>query len=132
MMDVSCAIIIHAGKMLAVQRGPLSNHPWQWEFPGGKVNETETAEQCIVREINEELCVSIEIIERLQAIEFDYGMKPLCLIPFVCHITSGAIKLTEHVGMRWINLKEWESLQWASADYQLIIKNKIQLGTFLI
>lgn len=132
MIDVCCAIIIREHKMLAVQKGPKSSHPWKWEFPGGKVNDLETREQCIVREIDEELCVEIEISERLQAIEFYYGTKSLCLIPFVCHISMGEIKLTEHVCLRWVDLKDWQNLDWAEADRQLILKNENQLKTLLI
>lgn len=131
MIDVCCAIIIHEGKMLAVQKGPQSSHPWKWEFPGGKVNDLETKEQYIAREIVEELCVEIEIEEQLKAIEFDYGTKPLCLIPFVCRISIGEIKLTEHIGLSWIDLKEWQSLDWAEADRQLILKNESRLKMLL-
>ena len=55
MIEVCCAIILKESKILAVQRGPESSHPWKWEFPGGKVNPDETVEECIVREISEEI-----------------------------------------------------------------------------
>lgn len=132
MLEVCCAIIIREGKMLAVQKGPESSHAWKWEFPGGKVNPLESPEQCIIREIEEELTIRVEVLQRLEAIGFDYGQKPLCLIPFICHITSGEIKLTEHVGMSWIDLKDWDSLDWAEADRLLIQKNKEQLQILLI
>lgn len=132
MMDVSCAIIVYLGKMLAVQRGPLSSHPWKWEFPGGKINELESAEQCIVREIEEELMIRIEVLRRLEPIEFDYGAKPLCLIPFVCQVVSGEVILTEHVSLRWIEWQDWPSLDWAEADKQLILKNEQQIRMLLV
>lgn len=131
MIDVCCAILIGEGKMLAVQRGPQSSHPWKWEFPGGKVNQLESPEQCIIREIEEELMIRIKVLHRLDTIEFDYGAKPLCLIPFVCHITSGEIQLTEHLSMHWMVWNDWDSLDWAEADRQLIIKNKQQLKMLL-
>lgn len=118
--------------MLAVQKGPKSSHPWKWEFPGGKVSVLENPEQCIVREIEEELMIRIKVLHRLEAIEFDYGIKPLCLIPFVCHITSGEISLTEHVAMQWMKCNEWENLDWAEADRQLILKNGDRLKTLLL
>lgn len=117
--------------MLAVQKGPKSNHAWKWEFPGGKVDLLESAEQCIVREIEEELMIGVKIEQRLQSIEFDYGNKPLCLIPFVCSISSGEINLTEHVAIKWIEWNNWQSLNWAQADWQLIIKNEQQLKELL-
>jgi 8-oxo-dGTP diphosphatase len=131
MIDVCCAIIIKDTKILAVQRGPESSHPWQWEFPGGKIHFDENAEQCIVREINEELSVEVDVLERLQSIEFDYGTKQIRLIPFVCQIISGEIILTEHVAKKCFLLEEWKSLNWSGADYELILRNQKKLKRML-
>ena len=62
MIEVSCAIIIKDSKILAVQRGPESSHPWKWEFPGGKIHPGETAAECVIREIEEELQLRIHRI----------------------------------------------------------------------
>lgn len=127
MIEVCCAIIIEGSKMLAVQRGPKSHHPWKWEFPGGKINALETAEQCIVREIEEELKVRVEISESLSAVEFNYGKWLICLVPFLCRIVEGEIQLSEHVAQRWIAFQEWETLDWLEADRELILKNRERL-----
>jgi len=124
MIDVCCAIILNDKKILAVQRGPESSHPMQWEFPGGKILPGETAEQCIVREIQEELLVRIGEITQLESIDFDYGIKQIRLIPFVCKISSGEIFLTEHISMQWFRFDEWETIEWAGADRELILKNQ--------
>ena len=132
MIDVCCAIIIKDAKILAVQRGPESSHPWQWEFPGGKIHFDENEEQCIVREIDEELSVEVDVIDRLQSIEFDYGTKKIRLIPFVCQIISGEIMLTEHVAQRWFSLEEWKSFNWSGADYELIRINQENFKRLMI
>jgi len=131
MIEVCCAIIIQESKLLAVQRGPESNHPWKWEFPGGKINPLETPEQCIVREIQEELIVNIEVVNHLLPIEFDYGKQPLRLIPLVCNISTGEIQLTEHAAMQWIDFDQCENLDWSEADRLLIMKNSKQLKLLL-
>jgi 8-oxo-dGTP diphosphatase len=123
MIDVCCAIILNGSKILAVQRGPGSSHPMKWEFPGGKIQLNETAEKCIVREIEEELKVRIKIVNQLLSIDFDYGTKQISLIPFVCKIVSGEIILTEHIAKRWFNFDEWETIDWSGADRELILKN---------
>lgn len=123
MIEVSCAIIVRNAQILAVQRGPESSHPLKWEFPGGKIQKEETAEACIIREIEEELTIEISIVAQLDAVEFDYGTKQINLIPFVCRIKNGQIALTEHVDKCWINPDNWQSLEWAAADYELILKN---------
>lgn len=127
MVEVCCAIILKGAEILAVQRGPGSSHPWKWEFPGGKKYLHETEAQCIAREIEEELSVRIEILLRIDAVEFDYGTKQIKLIPFVCKISSGEIKLNEHIEQRWFTFDEWDQIDWSAADSKLIEKNKVRL-----
>lgn len=124
MIDVCCAVIVKESKILAVQRGPESDHPWKWEFPGGKIHPNETAEQCIVREIAEELSVGIEVLTKFESVVFDYGGKQIHLIPFSVQIISGEILLTEHVSKKWFEFSEWESIDWQEADRELILKNQ--------
>lgn len=124
MIEVSCAIIIKDSKILAVQRGPESSHPWKWEFPGGKIHHDETAAQCVIREIEEELRLRIEVLGQLEFVEFDYGTKQIRLIPFICKIISGEIILTEHVAKCWFDLDQWQTIDWSGADQELILKNQ--------
>lgn len=131
MLEVCCAIILNGSEILTVQHDEMGSHPLKWEFPGGKIQTDESAEQCIVREIQEELNVAISILTKLQDVEFDYGIKQVHLIPFVCRICSGEIKLTEHQALKWFNLHEWETIDWAEADRQLILKNRESLKSFL-
>ena len=124
MIEVSCAIIIKDSKILAVQHGPGSSHPWKWEFPGGKIHTDETAVQCVIREIEEELMLRIEVLSELECIEFDYGIKQIRLIPFVCRITSGELFLTEHVDKCWFDPNKCQAIDWLGADRELILKNQ--------
>ena len=129
MIEVSCAIIIKGSKILAVQRGQGSSHPWKWEFPGGKIHSDETASQCVVREIEEELQLRIEVQEQLEYIEFDYGNKQIRLIPFICKMTSGELILTEHAAKYWFDFDHWQTIDWSGADSELILKNQERIRT---
>lgn len=124
MIEVSCSIIFKGSKILAVQRGPESSHPLKWEFPGGKIQLNETADQCVVREIEEELRLRVDVLSQLEYVEFDYGMKQIRLIPFICKITSGELILTEHVDKCWFDMDEWQTIDWSDADRELILKNQ--------
>ena len=132
MIDVCCAILVKDSKILAVQRGPDSSHPWQWEFPGGKVHLNETTEECIIRECKEELSVEIKVLDQLDTVEFDYKIKQIRLIPFVCEIVSGEIILTEHLAQRWFIVDEWELIDWSGADYELILRNQEFLKKMMV
>ena len=123
MIEVCCAIILKDSKILAVQRGPESSHPFQWEFPGGKIHSGEIATHGIIREIKEELSIRIEVLTALESVEFDYGSKQIQLIPFVCRIISGEIFLTEHLAKRWFSFYEWETFDWLEADREMILKS---------
>lgn len=132
MIEVSCAIIIKDSKILAVQRGPESSHPWKWEFPGGKIHPGETAAQCVIREIEEELQLRIEVLAQLESMEFDYGIKQIRLIPFICKIASGELILTEHVAKCWFDLSEWQTIDWSGADRELILNNQESIKAGII
>ena len=97
------------------------------DFPGGKIQEGETGEECIVREIEEELSVIVDVVAKLEPVEFDYGFRQVRLKPFVCRIISGEIKLNEHTAQWWLEYDELEIPKWSEADRELIVKNKISL-----
>jgi len=132
MIEVTCAIILWGSKFLTVQRGPESNHPWKWEFPGGKIKPEETAVACVIREIKEELDVQVEVVSQLDYIDYSYDTKQIRLIPFVCKIVSGEIVLTEHVGKLWFVLDEWEMIDWLEADREIILKNQKKLKDIIL
>lgn len=123
MTDVCCALIIDSGKYLAVKRGLFCKNQLKWELPGGKVLENETPENCIAREIFEELNVDIEVLRKLIPVEFDYGNKLIKLIPFECKIISGKLKLTEHIESAWFDIADYKLFDWLKADIDLIKTN---------
>lgn len=117
MIDVTCAIIRNEDdKILVVQRGEKTDHPFMWEFPGGKLNEGESEEDCVIREIREELTMDIVIRGRLPAVEHDYGHKQIRLIPFMCDTLDDIPFLTEHVAFKWLAPGELLSVGFSEAD----------------
>ena len=124
MLKVTCAIIISHDKILITQRNSSSDHPMKWEFPGGKLNPDETVEECIIREIREELDIEIEIRESMTPVQHDYGFKQIELIPFACKLKSGKIKLLEHHDFMWITFSNLEKTDFADADKDLIQLNE--------
>lgn len=120
MLKVTCALIIASRKLLITQNGLASDHPFQWEFPGGKIKHNETSEDCVVREIKEELEIEIDILQKLNHVVFDYGIKKIELIPFICEIKSGTIQLNEHLNFRWIEMDQLSKTNFSGADMKVI------------
>jgi len=123
MLEVTCAIIVHQNKILVTQRNSTSDHPMKWEFPGGKINTGETAEDCIIREIREELEIEIEIQDKMTSVNYDYGFRQIRLYPFLCSLKTGTIKLTDHHDFMWATLTYLEKIDFAEADKKLIQLN---------
>tara|TARA_R110000850_G_C9994993_1_gene467537 strand:+ start:9504 stop:9890 length:387 start_codon:yes stop_codon:yes gene_type:complete len=120
MIQVTCAILIHKGKILAAQRSERMPLPLKWEFPGGKIEAHETPEACLQREIKEELGIEICLKEKLVPHEHHYDHLSINLIPYLAEITSGVIVLKEHKSYRFLNQSELLPLDWAAADLPIV------------
>ena len=119
-IQVTCLILFHEGKILATQRGAAMDLPGCWEFPGGKVELGESPENCLLREIREELSIEIRICDSLTPILHLYPNKEIQLIPFLATWQGGSLKLTEHAQSQWLNKEDLLSLNWAPADLPIV------------
>jgi len=119
-LRVACAIIEDGGKILAAQRGESMSFSFKWEFPGGKVEEGEKPEDAIVREINEELDIDINVVQSLSSNVHDYGKMKIELIPFICSMNGKDIKLNEHSQIIWDFPGNLRELDWADADIPVL------------
>lgn len=116
---VVAAIIIENDKVFATQRG-YGEFKDGWEFPGGKIEPSETPEEAIVREIKEELDTEVEVIELLDTVEYDYPNFHLSMGCFICKIKSGDLVLKEHEAAKWLTKDTLGSLEWLPADMGLV------------
>lgn len=117
MIIVTCAIIRNEdNEILIVQRGENTDHPLRWEFPGGKINEGESEEECIIREIKEELSMDIVICSRMEHVDYDYGIKQISLIPFVCDTLDDLPVLSEHLDFKWLAPSGLLDVNFSEAD----------------
>lgn len=120
MIHVTCAVIQRGEWYLICQRSEFMKLPLKWEFPGGKVEEGESLENCLIREIREEIGVDIQILKELPQIIHHYETFSLTLYPFLCEIEQGEIILNEHAQFRWIKMSEFELFDLAEADIPII------------
>jgi len=119
-IPVACGIIESEGKILAAQRGPNMRHPGKWEFPGGKQEQGETLENCLRRELWEELQIEVVIRKALPAILHVYGERRIMLYPFVCQLLTGQPLISEHAAIEWRHPHELGELDWAEADSRIL------------
>jgi 8-oxo-dGTP diphosphatase len=119
-IKVTCAIIVKDQKILTVQRSESMNLPLKWEFPGGKIEQNETDEECIVREIKEELNIEIKLLKRLKCSFYEYPNMAIELIPFLAQYIKGEITLKEHKQYRFLSKDLLDCLDWAAADLPIL------------
>ena len=118
-VKVVAAIIAEKGRIFATQRG-YGEFKDGWEFPGGKIEEGETPQQALVREIQEELDTEVEVGDLLGTVEYDYPTFHLSMQCFLCRSKSGSLNLKEHEAARWLAEDELDSVEWLPADIEVL------------
>jgi 8-oxo-dGTP diphosphatase len=121
---VVAAIIIDNGRALCAQR----NHGYfkdRWEFPGGKVETFETKEDALIREIQEELSIKIEIDCFFMDVTYEYQDFIINLSTYLCRTLEDNIKLVDHSAVVWKKFVEMAELEWCEAD-EIVVKALIK------
>lgn len=122
-IQVVAAIIVHDGKVFATQRGYGEWEGW-WEFPGGKLEQGETPEEALVREIREELATEISVDRYVTTVEWDYPSFHLSMRCYLCSVLSGSLTLLEHEAAAWLDRDHLHSVKWLQADEEIIAQVK--------
>ena len=126
-ITVSAAIIVrtnpqtHKKELFATQRG-YGDFKGGWEFPGGKLEPGETPEECIVREIREELATEVKAEKIIGVVEYDYPSFHLTMHCILCSVVSGDLKLLEHEDAKWLTRETLYSVDWLPADRMILGK----------
>jgi 8-oxo-dGTP diphosphatase len=121
-VEVVAAVIAREGKILAVRRGvsKLDYISEKWEFPGGKMEEGESQEETIRREIKEELSMEIQPIKHLLSHTHHYPDFSIELHTWLCTPLSEGLRLNEHKAFLWLEVKDLKVMDWAEADVEVV------------
>ncbi len=117
-IHVAAAIIQDGDRFLAAQRG-YGDFKGGWEFPGGKLEPNEAADAACIREIQEELNVTVTDLKFLCTVEHDYDAFHLSMDCYLCRIDQGVIEDHEHEELRWFTIDEIWHIDWLPADIQV-------------
>ena len=121
-VEVSAALIFHDGKLLITQRHAKSHLGGLWEFPGGKREPDETSEQCLVRELREELGIEVEVGELFEEIAHTYPEKTVRLKFFFCKWISGEPRTLDCAAFQWVGKTDLAGFDFPAADARLLEK----------
>lgn len=122
------AVITNGSLVLCAQRGADMALPGMWEFPGGKLEQDETDQQALIREITEELACKIDVGEKITTTRHEYAFGFVTLTTYYATIVSGDPVTTEHEELRWVDASVLDSLDWAPADIPAVEQIKIDLS----
>lgn len=125
-IKVVAAVIKDANRIFATARGYGDYKGW-WEFPGGKVEQGETPQQALVREIKEELDTEISVGELIDTVEYDYPAFHLSMDCFWAEVVAGSLQLIEAAEAKWLTKETLDSVKWLPADITLIEKIKQEM-----
>ena len=122
-VSVVAAVIKDNDRIFATARGYGEYKGW-WEFPGGKIEQGETPQQALIREIKEELDTEIRVGELIDTIEYDYPTFHLSMDCFWAEVVAGKLELKEAAAAKWLTKETLDSVEWLPADITLIEKIK--------
>ena len=121
MIKVVCGIISNSeGKIFIARRKEGKTMGGKWEFPGGKLEQGETEQACLQRELLEELGMQVKVGEKLGENEHHYTDFSIRLIAYQCEFISATYALTDHDAYEWVEVKVLSSFDLANADIPLL------------
>ena len=120
MIEVTAAVIRENGRFLICQRAKGKNCELLWEFPGGKIEPGETAEQCIVRECREELGITLKVERELTDLVYPYPDRTVHLHFFITRVIGGRLQRKEHNAIAWITPDELTQYDFCPADAEML------------
>lgn len=116
------AVIVEDGKVLCAQRPADKNLPLKWEFPGGKIEDDESHEDALIRELQEELDCTIEVLDSIDTTVYEYDFGIVELTTYYAKVVEGTVRNLEHHALRWVERQALHELDWAPADIPAIKK----------
>ena len=124
-IEVSAGLVFRAGKLLITQRHADAHLGGLWEFPGGKREAGETFEECLVRELREELAIEVTVVELIETVEHEYPEKRVRLKFFRCAWQATEPQALGCPAFAWVTRAQLASYEFPAADAQLLERLRV-------
>lgn len=125
-IEVVAAVIIYKEKVLCMQRGKNKHDyiSYKYEFPGGKIEDGESKAEALMRELNEEMNISINISEdnHFLTVNHAYPDFTITMHSYLCNVDSDKFVRKEHINHVWLPKESINTLDWAQADKPIVAK----------
>jgi mutator protein MutT len=121
-IEVAAGLVFRNGKLLITQRHAGAHLGGLWEFPGGKLEGNETFEQCLVRELREELGIEVDVGEVLESLTHTYPEKTVILKFFRCRLKQNEPRAIDCLDFKWVRAVELRNYEFPAADARLLQK----------
>lgn len=123
-IEVVAAVIEHNGKILCMERdqGKYDYVSFKWEFPGGKIEQGETKEEALTRELREEMEMSVEIKGHFLDVYHEYPDFTINMYSYLCEAKDTEFKMNVHHDFKWLEKENLKILDWAAADLPIVEK----------
>ena len=121
-IEVSAGLIFRNGRLLITKRHADAHLGGLWEFPGGKREPGESFEQCLARELREELGVDVSVGQLFESVSHDYPDKSVHLKFFLCRLLKAEPEALGCAAVKWISVSELEEYEFPAADARLLEK----------
>lgn len=120
-IEVVAAIFINKNnEIFCARRKDEGELALKWEFPGGKIEQGESHQEALIREIQEELSTEIKVKDFIMTVKHQYNNFHLTMHAYFAEVVNGDLILNEHTGFRWLKKEELHSLDWAAADLPIV------------
>lgn len=130
--NVVCAVVDNEGKVLCMQKGQtrFAYTSFRWEFPGGKIEEGETPQQALHRELLEEMDYDVEVGPHIITIDYAYPDFSITMQAFLCKASSRIFKRKEHAASQWVSPEKLSLIEWCAADKPIaeVVKKMMEEG----
>ncbi|KKM10185.1 NUDIX hydrolase [Clostridiales bacterium PH28_bin88] len=122
MMIVTAGIIEREGKILIAQRPANAHRALEWEFPGGKLEPGEQPEECLKRELREELGLNVEVEDIYKVVLHRYEDREVLLLCYRCQYAGGEPEAKEGQDFRWVTVEQMGAYDFSAADIPVLEK----------